>query len=257
MCIRDRGGPKNGSKASLAAFDLETGEKKWEAGNRQASYASPKYVSICNTGMILSVNESSVSAHIPQSGRQIWEHPWQGDSTADANCSQPMVINEDSVMVTKGYGQGSMLLRLRPVGDSKLRFSSEVVWTNHRALRTKFTNVAVDDDFAYGLSDGLLQCVNARSGDIEWKAPPRFGNGQVLGVDQLLLVQSESGEITLVSLDTEKFRSLGSFQGLDPDSGACWNNLCLYGNLLLARNSQEAACWELPTLEDQNVANGQ
>ncbi len=256
LVIVPLGGPKNGAKASLAAFDTQTGEKKWEAGNRQASYASPKFVNLRSIGLILSVNEDSVSAHIPETGKQAWEHAWQGSSTSDANCSQPNVINDDSIMVTKGYGQGSMLIRLLPLGDTEDRFTSEVVWANNRALRTKFTNVAVAEDFAYGLSDGLLQCVNARTGEIEWKGKTRFGNGQVLAVDNLLLVQSESGEITLVSLHAEKFQVLGSFQGLDPNSGACWNNLCLYGNLLLIRNSQQAACWELPVVVEQNVANG-
>lgn len=255
LVIVPLGGPKDGAKASLAAFEIETGEKKWEGGNRQASYASPKYVSIRDTGLILSVNEDSVSAHVPKTGKQVWEHAWYGNSTSEANCSQPNVINDDSILVTKGYGQGSMLVRLNAQGDGNDRFSSEVVWTNNRALRTKFTNVAVEDDFAYGLSDGMLQCINARTGEIEWKGAKRFGNGQVLGVDGLLLVQSESGEITVVSLNAEKFQILGSFQGLDADSGACWNNLCLYGNLLLIRNAQQAACWELPTLKEDKGAS--
>jgi outer membrane protein assembly factor BamB len=248
------GGSNRGKKVSLAAFDLETGEKKWEAGDRQASYASPKYVSVNDIRMILSVNENNVSAHAPGTGKLLWEYPWPGNSTGSANCSEPMVINSDSVLLSKGYGQGAMLIRILPEGDSKESFKQEVVWTNPRALRTKLTNVCVDDDFAFGLSDGILQCVNARSGEIEWKAPKRFGNGQVLGYDRSLLVQSESGEITLAVLNAERFIERGSFQGLDPNTGPCWNNMCLYGNLLLLRNSQQAACWELPKAGDDTLA---
>lgn len=254
LVIVPLGGPKEGKKFSLAAFDIETGEKKWEAGDRQPSYASPKYVSIHDVRMILSVNEDNVSAHVPSTGKILWEHPWPGKSTGDANCSEPMVINSDSVMLSKGYGQGSMLVRLIPEGDSNEKFKSEVVWTNNRALRTKLTNPCVDDDFAFALSDGILQCVNARSGDIEWKARKRFGNGQVLGYDRSLLIQSESGEITLAELNAERYNELGAFQGLNPNSGPCWNNMCLYGNLLLLRNSQEAACWELPAPAAKAVA---
>jgi outer membrane protein assembly factor BamB len=256
LVIVAMGGPKNGPKASLAAYDLETGEQKWRGGERQASYASPKYAEVCGVPMILSVNEDSVSGHDVATGKQLWEHDWPGSSTGDANCSQPIVINSDIVMVSKGYGQGAMALQLRRSDKESGAFKVEKLWDNNRALRTKFTNVAVDEDFAYGLSDGLLQCVNGRTGDIEWKARKRFGNGQVLGVDGLLLVQSEDGEITLVSLNAERYQVLGSFQGLDSNSGACWNNMCLYGNLLLLRNAQQAACWELPLSRANTVAAG-
>jgi outer membrane protein assembly factor BamB len=254
LVIIPLGGPTVGTKSSLAAYDLDSGEEKWRSGNRQASYASPKHAAINGEGYILTVNEDSVSAHEPTTGRQVWEHAWRGKSTGDANCSQPMVINANSVMVTKGYGQGSMLLRLIPSKTQANCFDTEIAWTNNRALRTKFTNVVVVDDFAYGLSDGLLQCIDARTGEIQWKASTRFGNGQILGVDRHLLVQSESGEITLATLSAEKYQSLGTFQGLDPNSGACWNNMCLYGNTLLLRNSQEAACWELPLASAPNAA---
>jgi outer membrane protein assembly factor BamB len=200
------------------------------------------------------VNEDSVSGHDVATGSRLWEHAWPGSSTGDANCSQPVVINPDIVMLSKGYGQGAMGLLVKRKGADGGTFTVEELWKNNRALRTKFTNVAVDEDFAFGLSDGLLQCVNGRTGDIQWKAPKRFGNGQVMAIDRFLLVQSEDGEITLVTLSAEGFHPLGSFQGLDPNSGACWNNMCLYGNLLLIRNAQQAACWELPLAREGDVA---
>lgn len=256
LVIVPLGGPTNGKKVSLAAFDIQTGEKKWEAGDRQASYSSPKYVSINDVRMILSVNENNVSAHVPATGKILWEYPWPGSSTGSANCSEPMVINSDSVMLSKGYGQGSTLIRIVPDGESKEKFRPEVTWTNARALRTKLTNPCVDDDFAFALSDGMLQCVNARNGEIEWKAAKRFGNGQVLGYDRSLLIQSESGEITLAELNAERYIERGVIQGLEPNTGPCWNNMCLHGNLLLIRNAQVSACWELPTPTANSVAAG-
>lgn len=251
------GGAKNGPKHSLAAYNLETGDPIWKGGDHQTGYSSPKYATVCNQPMILSVNEDSVSAHDVETGKQLWEHAWPGSSSGDANCSQPTVLSSDTIMLTKGYGQGAMALRVQRDADRQDQYQVEELWKNNRALRTKFTNVSVDSGFVYGLSDGLLQCVNGRNGEIEWKASKRFGNGQVLGVDRLLLVQSESGEITLVNLHPEKFEILGTFQGLDPNSGACWNNMCLYGNLLLLRNAQEAACWELPMENAGQVAVAQ
>jgi hypothetical protein len=75
-----------------------------------------------------------------------------------------------------------------------------------------------------------------------WKGG-RYGHGQVLLVDDVLLVQSEPGEIVLVEASTEEHRELGRFQAIE---GKTWNNLCLYGPFLLTRNGEEAACYKLP-----------
>lgn len=251
MVVVPVGGPKSGKKVSLAAFDRTSGEVKWTSGERQASYASPVLARIADRPMILSVNEDTASGHDPATGKVLWEHSFPGSSTGNASCSQPIAVGADGVLLSKGYGEGARLLRITAPKTPDGEFSVEIAWQNQRALRTKFTNVVCSSRFAYGLSDGILQCVNLSTGSIEWKARQRFGNGQVLGVDDLLLVQSESGEITLVAMNTEKYEPLGSFQGLPADSGACWNNLCLYGDKLLLRNSQYAACWRLPTVERQ------
>ena len=74
----------------------------------------------------------------------------------------------------------------------------------------------------------------------------RFGHGQILLVDDLLLVQSEKGEVALVEAQSERFRVLGKVQAV---SGQTWNHLCLYGRFLLVRSDEEAACLELPLAE--------
>ena len=57
-----------------------------------------------------------------------------------------------------------------------------------------------------------------------------------------MLVQSESGQLAAIRLDPKQFVELARFQALD---GKTWNNLCLHGNLLLVRNSEQAACYKL------------
>jgi hypothetical protein len=56
-------------------------------------------------------------------------------------------------------------------------------------------------------------------------------------------VTSEWGEVALVELNAAEFRELAKFKAL---SGKTWNNPALSSNLLLVRNAQEAACYELP-----------
>jgi outer membrane protein assembly factor BamB len=109
-------------------------------------------------------------------------------------------------------------------------------------LQTKFTNVAVISGHVYGLSDGILECVELQSGQRRWKKG-RYNHGQILGVGAKILVVSEDGRVALVEANPEKFVELTSFQAIE---GLTWNNLCLYGKLLLVRNGKEAACYQLP-----------
>ena len=98
-------------------------------------------------------------------------------------------------------------------------------------------------DCAYGLSDGILQCVDIDTGKIHWKRG-RYGHGQILLVGDLILILSEKGNLHLVEAASEKHHELAKFPAIE---GKTWNNICLYGPYLLVRNSQQAACYELPT----------
>jgi outer membrane protein assembly factor BamB len=101
--------------------------------------------------------------------------------------------------------------------------------------------VVVYKGFVYGLSDGILECAELATGKRQWKSG-HYGHGQILRVRELLLVETEEGEIVLVELTPESHRELGRFLAID---GKTWNNLCLFGRYLLVRNSGEAACYEL------------
>jgi outer membrane protein assembly factor BamB len=123
-------------------------------------------------------------------------------------------------------------------------FQVQSVWDERRSLQTKFTNVTIMGDYAYGLCDGILECVELETGERQWKdRRGDYGHGQILGVGELILVVGEDGRVALVEANPEEFVELTSFQAIE---GKTWNNPCLYGKLLLVRNSEQAACYELP-----------
>ena len=248
LLIVPAGGPGGGPCVSLAAFHKDTGELMWEAGNRQVSYASPVLATLGDRQQVLSVNEDNLSAHDPYTGEILWSYDWPGSSTSTPNVSQPVLLGTDRVLLSKGYGGGSLLLRIRPTEDGGFQVGE--VWRERRLLKTKFTNVVVHEGHAYGLSDGILECVDAENGTRRWKRG-RYGHGQLLGVGPLLLVQAESGDVAMVEATPLEFKELGRFPALEDKT---WNNLCLYGRLLLVRNAAEAACFELPV---ENVPSDQ
>ncbi len=235
------GGPKGGSCASLGAYDKHTGELLWTGGPWQISYASPSLARLCGVPQILSVNEATVSGHRLEDGAVLWSRAWPGGSAGNATVPQAVVVSDNRVLLSKGYGVKATLIELAvsPDGDWHLT----TVWEK-RVLNTKFTNVAVRDGFAYGLSDGILECVEVETGGRRWRdRRGDYGPGQILLVDDLILVQAECGDVALVEANADRFVELARLPALADQT---WNNLCLYGRYLLVRNSVEAACFELP-----------
>lgn len=238
LVVVPAGGPVGKSK-SLIAYAADTGKVAWEGGERQISYASPSIATLSGVLQIVIVNEETVTGNDIKTGKELWWHAWPGHSDGPASSSQAHVIAEDRIVLSKGYGNGAELISVTLTGE---RWQVSSLEQNRRVLKTKFTNVTIVGQHAYGLSDGVLECVEIATLQPAWKRG-RFGHGQVLGVGDKVLILGEAGELVLVAADPEAYRELGKIQAL---RGQTWNNLCLTGKLLLIRNSEEAACYELP-----------
>ncbi len=241
LVVIPAGGTSEKGLHSLIAYHCETGEEKWRGGTHQISYSSPSLVEICATRQILNVNENSVSGHDCITGETLWSHPWPGNNLSNSNSSQAVVISTDKVLLSKGYGNGAMLLQISRSENGD--WSAKEIWKKHNVLRTKFTNVVVKGNYTFGLSDGILQCIETETGRVRWKKG-RYGHGQILLVGDKILVLAENGTVHLIAANPKRHQELGKFKAIE---GTSWNNLCLYGPYLLVRNSQEAACFELPS----------
>jgi outer membrane protein assembly factor BamB len=168
----------------------------------------------------------------------IWTHPWPADWP---NVATPLVVGDDLVLASTGYGIGSKLIRIVAEGGAQ---RAELVWETPR-LKSKFANLALHDGFVYGLDDGVLTCLDPADGSRRWKGG-RYGHGNLLLVGDLLLVQSERGEMLLIEATPEEHRELARFTAL---AGKAWNPFALAGDRLLVRNDTEAALWQLPLEE--------
>ena len=242
LCVIPAGGPATGPAVSLIAFDKQTGDIVWKGGDQQTGYSSPTVATLHGVEQILIVNEASVAGHDPADGKELWRFAWFGGSTSTATVSQPHPVGDNRVFISKAYGGGMKLLQVNKEGDV---WSTEVAAQNGAVMKTKFTNATIIGDYAYALSDSILECVEWKTGKAQWKKG-RFGQGQLLGVGDVLLIQAESGEVVLVAATPEKQQELTRFSAI---KGITWNNPCLYGKLLLVRNGEEAACFELAVEE--------
>ncbi len=251
----DAGTDNEEYNASLVAFDIESGEVRWSAGRRKASYVTPVLAELAGERQIVVGNQGYVTAHRPSDGEILWEQPWPNPSDGSAWASQPIPLPGDRLLLTKGYGVGTSLLKIARDPFGKL--AAQPLWkVIERVLKTKFSNNVVRDGFVYGLDDVLLECVELETGRVRWKKRrnPEFGHGQIMLIGDVILVLSETGELALVECSPERYNELARMQVLD-DSNITWNNPAFAPPYLLVRNAREAVCYRLPLKQKQLLAN--
>lgn len=231
------GGP-NGK--SVVAYRASDGKYVWGAGDQEAGYATVVAGKLAGRSQLVSMNQKEVTSHDPKDGHILWRHEW---GNPYQNVANPLIVGDDRVFIASGYGWGCALLAVKAQGDGS--FQVEELWKNQH-LKPQLANVLLHENHIYGLDDGILVCLELEKGERKWKAG-RYGNGQVLLAGELLIVLAESGEVALVDASPEKFKELGRIEAL---SGQTLNNPALSGPYLLVRNSQQAACFELPLAED-------
>ena len=226
------GGP-NGR--SLVAYDAASGQPVWAGGKDRASYSSPRLFEVAGRPQVVVFNARSLAGHDPETGALLWEQEW----AFGPNVAPPVLLPGDRILVSIGYGVGSKVYHIAPGPDASLE--SRLEWESTR-LKSKFANLVVYEGYVYGLDDGVMVCLDPATGERRWKGG-RYGHGQLLLVEDLLLVQAEEGEIVLLEPSPDAPRELTRFTALE---GKTWNPPALAGALLVVRNEREAAVYELP-----------
>jgi outer membrane protein assembly factor BamB len=239
LIVEDRviitGGHTRGSV--LFAYQRDTGIMAWKAGDDQATYASPMLATLAGKRLILGNHSLRLTGYDPSTGAVLLDHAWGIDKWPKA--SQPVLVGTDRVFVSAGYGMGCQLIQVS--ADSKGTLTASAVWSGMK-MKTQFNSPAALGGHLYGLDDGRLACIDLATGDRLWKEG-RFGSGQTLLVDDLVLIQSESGPVHLAAASPAGFQELGKLAAL---SSKTWNHPVLAGRFLLVRNDREAVCYELP-----------
>jgi len=222
---------------ALSAYSATDGRPLWSQGPGGLDYSSPLAATLLGVRQILIFHGGGVGAHALD-GQPLWQYPWPG---SHPHVSLPVPVGSDRLLISSGYGTGSELVKIErsPSGA----WSAARLWKS-LALKSKFGPIFVIGAHIYGLDDGMLACVDLETGQRRWK-DGRYGHGQALLVNGLLLLTSEKGSVVLIQPSPAGRVELASFPVFEAKT---WNPPALSGRLLLVRNDLEAACLELPVL---------
>ena len=220
---------------SVVAYSNDTGSLVWQGLDDKQAYTSPALVTLAGQRQILMVSAQRLAGLAPEDGKLLWDYPWV--TSYDVNSAQPLVIGENRVFISAGYGHGAAVVEVARSGDG---FTAKLVWQNVN-MKNKFNSSVYYQGHIYGLDEAILSCINAETGDRKWKGG-RYGYGQLLLASGHLIVLTESGEVVLVKATPESHVEISRFSAIE---GKTWNNPALANGRLLVRNTTEMACFRI------------
>lgn len=226
------GGPAG---KSIAAYDRRTGKRLWSALDDKQAYAAPMQVTLLGVPQFLIVSASRIIGLSLDRHDVLWEFPWKTDH--DASAAQPIVIGDNRVFYSSGYGSGAVVIELTKSGD---RVAVREVWRNIR-MKNRQSSSVLHDGFIYGLDEGILACVDASTGELKWKGG-RYKHGQLLLAGAHLVVITEDGQLVLVAASPDKLQEIARVPAIE---GETWNVPAFAGGILLVRNTEEMAAFDL------------
>ena len=227
--------PGGGGGRSVVAYSRGDGQRVWSALDDPQSYSSPMLTEIAGVRQLVVFSAARVAGLIPRTGEVLWEYPWKTDY--DVNASQPVILPENRVFLSSGYGHGAVTIE---VTRSDAKWSVREVWRNIR-MKNQFSTSLAYDGYIYGLDESILACLDAATGDVKWKGG-RYGYGQVILASGHLIVLTESGELALVRATPEGHREVVKFPAIE---GKTWNHPVINDGYLLIRNGAEMAAFDL------------
>ncbi len=226
-------GGSNGS--SVIAYDKRTGAPRWKALGDAQAYTSPMLVTLAGGRQILVVSASRAMGLDAEDGSLLWDYPWV--TSQGINVAQPLVVGENRVFLSAGYGHGAAVVEVIRDGSS---LRARPVWSNTR-MKNKFTSSVLHQGHIYGLDEAILACIDASTGDLKWKGG-RYGYGQLVFAGGHLIVLTERGELALVEATPEEHRELAVFPAIE---GKTWNHPAIADGVLLVRNANEMAAFRI------------
>lgn len=225
--------------SAVVAYNRTNGNEVWKSGWTKAGYSSPMLATISGVEQVVLLDGKQVAGFDLKDGKELWQYPW-AETQQDINVAQPLVFSDGRIFISSGYGRGCAMVK--PIKQDESWNVEEKFHLRNKPLRCKFTSPVAFGDYIYGLDEGILACIRASDGKLQWK-DGRYGHGQVLRYEDMLIVSTERGDLVLVAADPKEHRELGRIKAITGQR--CWNVPAVANGRILVRNSREMACFDL------------
>jgi len=227
-----------GENGAVRAYSTKDGKLAWKSDlSGKGVYISSSILKLLGENHLLAAVEGKIAGLNPKNGKTLWEKPWK-IFLNNAQIAQPIALSKNSFLLAAGYGKGAECWNLSKGANNE--YLIETTWKS-KNLKAKFSNPVLKDGYLYGLSENLLVCLEAKTGELKWRGK-KYGYGRILVSEDKLLVLGNTGILSVVEADPNKFKELFSEQTLS--NARCWNGPAFADGYFVAMNGEELACFD-------------
>jgi outer membrane protein assembly factor BamB len=227
-----------GKKGAVCAYSINDGKLAWESDlSGKGVYISSSILDLLGENHLLAAVEGKIAGLNPKNGKTLWEKPWK-IFLNNALIAQPIALSKNSFLLAAGYGKGAECWTLSRGANEE--YLIETSWKS-KNLKAKFSNPVLKDGYLYGLSENLLVCLEAKTGELKWRGK-KYGYGRILVSKDKLLILGSAGVLSVVEASPNEFKEVFSEQILS--DSRCWNGPALASGYFVAMNGEELACFD-------------
>lgn len=228
-----------GPGAAMVCVDKQNGKIKWKAaceGNPQTGYSSILPVDFEGTRLYVNFVHTALIAVDAKTGKVLWEN--QSPANGTANCSSP-VASEGIVFAASGYGTGGTAIKLSSNGN---KIEAEQLY-HTKEMKSHHGGMVLRDGYVYGTDEGVLTCIELKSGRVAWQNRS-VGKGAVVYAEGQIILRSENGPVALFKATPQGYEETGRFEPSRSQKPA-WPHPVVANGCLYLRDQDQLMCYKL------------
>ena len=208
------------------------------------THASPVPCTIQGVRQVIFFTQSGLVSLTTEGGEPLWNYKFPYNVSTAAS---PVVGGKDGNIVycSAGYGVGGAAVRISKEGS---RLSASEIWRTSGENVSHWSTPVASGQYLYGIfgfkefGKAPLRCIDIETGKQLWSQPGFGSGGGTILVDNHVLVQSDTGTISLVDASPDGYKEVGHVQ---PLAKKCWSAAIVANGRIYARSQNEAACLEV------------
>jgi outer membrane protein assembly factor BamB len=230
----------------MLAVDCKTGEVIWKAPNPKGwkmSHSSILPLTLYGEKTFVYAAVGGISG-ISTTGKILWQFPWSASVIAPS----PVLLPNNQIYITGGYGAGSLILQINKTADGYT--AKEVAKQGPKEwLACEQQTPILFDGLLYGImpKDGgalkrQLVCYDPVTRKLIWTSGKthRFGLGPFFLADGKFYILDDDGTLTIIEASKTKYKQLAQHKVLDGHDA--WGPIALAGTRMILRDSTRMIC---------------
>jgi outer membrane protein assembly factor BamB len=225
------------NKGALTAFDLNTGQVRWEWTGDGPGYGSPIVANIGGVRQLVTITQGKLVGVNAATGALLWEQPLVSPNFT--NSITPVQFGNTVVV----WGHGGPMTAFT-VGRNGNQWAVTTAW--EADLPGRMSNSVTDGDVMYGLTSrnmGQYYVVDGKSGKILWNSEPRqAAQAALVRAGDILFSLENDSELVVFRASRAALEEVRRYKVADAET---WAQPAVSGNRIFVKDVSTLTLWTL------------